>query len=102
MKGETTIELGGEEIKLRFDFGAVEDFCEEMGIDFSDWQEEVFKSPKNIRLLAFFMAKDHNEVESDDFRRMMFSDIKAITGLITSSTDGLEQAVGNGLGEAEK
>lgn len=91
MKGEQTITLEGKKIKLRFDFGAVEDFCEELGIDFSSWQEEVFKSPKNIRLLAYFMAKDHNEVEAEDFRRMMFGDIKTVTNLITSSTDGLAE-----------
>lgn len=95
MKGTKTIALGDKEVKLRFDFGAVEDFCEELDIDFSGWQKEALQKPKNIRMLAYFMAKDHNEVEADEFRRMLFSDISEIMDLITDSTAGLEEQAGN-------
>ena len=96
MKGEKTIDLNGDEIKIRFDFGAVEDFCEELDIDFSGWQEEALNKPKNIRLLTYYMAKDHNKgLKPEDLRRMQFGEIQTIMALISESTAGLTKAAGN-------
>lgn len=96
MKGEKTLTLEGKELKIRFDFGAVEDFCDELDIDFSGWQAEALQHPKNIRMLAYHMAKDHNkDLKAKDLRRMQMSEISKIVGLITESTDGLEEQAGN-------
>lgn len=96
MKGEKTITLEGDEIKMRFDFGAVEDFCDEMDIDFSGWQKEAFNDPKSIRMLAYHMAKDHNDdLKAEDLRRLQMSELSKIMNLVTESTDGLEEQAGN-------
>ena len=103
MKGEKTIDLNGDEIKIRFDFGAVEDFCEELDIDFSGWQEEALNKPKNIRLLTYYMAKDHNKgLKPEDLRRIQFGEIQTVMALISESTAGLKKAAGNGKQAAKK
>ena len=103
MKGEKKIDLNGDEIKIRFDFGAIEDFCEELDIDFSGWQEEALNKPKNIRLLTYYMAKDHNKgLKPEDLRRMQFGEIQTIMALISESTAGLKKAAGNGKQTAKK
>ena len=103
MKGEKTIDLNGDEIKIRFDFGAVEDFCEELDIDFSGWQEEALNKPKNIRLLTYYMAKDHNKgLKPEDLRRIQFGEIQTVMALISESTAGLKKAAGNGKQTAKK
>jgi formylmethanofuran dehydrogenase subunit D len=95
MKGEKTISIEGDDIKIRFDFGAVVDFCKEEDIKFSDWESKL-DDPEKIMSLAYHMAKDHNDVDKKDFRRLGFNEMPKIMALINESTDGIEEQAGNG------
>lgn len=95
MIGERQITVGDKKVKLRFDWGAVEDFCEAEGVSFSDFDKAV-QSPKKLRLLIYHMALSAGEkIESDDLRGMAFSQMSVVSELIG-------EAMGEGKGKAGK
>lgn len=95
MIGERKIQLNGAEVSLRFDWGAVEDFCEAEGVTFSDFDKAV-QSPKKLRLLIYHMACSAGEkIKKDDLRGMAFSQMSVVSQLI-------EEAMGEGKGAGEK
>lgn len=95
-KGKRTISVGDKKLELRFSFGAVEDFCEQLDITFSDWQDEVFQSPKNMRILLFHLAKENAEgLKADDLRDLdFFEAIQTVTELIEESSQGVKKKAG--------
>ena len=95
MKGERTITAGSKKIKLCFDWGAVEDFCEAEGIGFADF-DKAMQSPKKLRSLIYYMALSAGEkIEADELRKMAFSQMSVVSELI-------EEAMGGGKGKAGK
>lgn len=97
MKGQRTLDLNGKELTISFTFGAVEDFCEELDITFGDWQQEVFESPKNMRLFIYYMAKEnHKDLEADELRDLDFFDaMGTVSGFIKEASQGMEKKLGN-------
>lgn len=92
MKGHRTIKVNGKDIPLVFNWGAVEDFCEEEGITVADF-EQVVRSPKKMRSLIYHMAREAGaKIKKDDLRAMPFSALAVVTGLIKEAMAGNEQA----------
>lgn len=104
MKGERTLSLNGEDLVIRFSFGAVEDFCEELDVDFGDWQEEVFNKPKNMRIFIYHAAKDqHDGIKKEDIRDLdFFEAMGKVTGLINESSKALQQTGNSQKGKGKK
>lgn len=97
MKGESKLIIDGTEITLRFDLGAIEDFCEETGANFAEWETKVFQSPKTIRLLIYHMARaGGSDIEPELLRRMTIEQITQATELLNQA------AAGNGKAKAGK
>jgi len=96
MKGQREIQLNGDTLTIKFTFGAVEDFCEELGITFSDWQEEVFNSPKNMRMFIYHMAKDDADIEPEDLRELDFFDTMGkVSSFISEASEKMNEQLGN-------
>lgn len=95
MKGERRLKVGEKSIKLCFDWGAVEDFCEAEGLGFADF-DKAMQSPKKLRSLIYHMALSAGEqIEADELRKMAFSQMTVVSQLI-------EEAMGEGKGKAGK
>ena len=85
MIGERTIKVGDKKVKLRFDWGAVEDFCETEEVSFQDF-DKALGSPKKMRSLIYHMAKSAgSDIESDDLRSMGFSQMSIVSDLIAEA-----------------
>lgn len=97
MKGQRTIPFGDDTLTLRFTFGAVEDFCEQMDINFSEWEKEVFTHPKNMRLFIYHMAKaDADDLSPEDLREL---DFFQAMGKVNSFVNEAAQEIQGNLGE---
>lgn len=97
MKGSRKIEVDGKDVTLRFDWGAVEDFCEDTGISFSDF-ETAINSPKSMRILIYHMAKaGGSEIEKDELRKMSFGSMNTVSELISEA-----MTEGNGKAKPKK
>lgn len=97
MIGERTIKVGDKDVKLRFNWGAVEDFCEAEDVSFQQF-DKALGSPKKMRALIFHMAKSAgSDIEFDDLRSMAFSQMNIVSELIA-------EAMGEGgkAGKAKK
>ena len=95
MIAERKINVGDREVKLRFDWGAVEDFCEANDVGFSDFDKAV-QSPKKLRSLIYYMAVSAGEtLEADELRGMAFNQMSVVSELI-------EEAMSEGKGKAGK
>lgn len=86
MKGQKQVTVAGKELKLVFNWAAVEDFCEEHDLTFSQFDKEVMK-PKKLRSLIYHMAKEGgSDVKFDDLRKMSFDDVQSVMSLIEESS----------------
>jgi hypothetical protein len=93
VKGTRSITIGGKEIPLVFDWGCVEDFCEDEGVTFGEF-ESAIQSPKKMRSLIYHMARSGgSKIKKDDLRKMRVSDMSIVSELISESmTPGNERA----------
>ena len=83
------INLGEKELLLRFDLGAIEDFCDEMGFDFTDFASKAMSSPKAIRLLIYHMAvAGGSDVKPEDLKRLSFEEIGKFTEFMSVESEG--------------
>lgn len=88
MKGQKKVEVAGKELTLVFNWAAVEDFCDEHDLTFTQFDKEVMK-PKKLRSLIYYMAKEGgSDVELDDLRQMSFNDVQSVMSLIEESSAG--------------
>lgn len=95
MIGERTIKIGERKVSLRFDWAAVEDFCEAEGVNFSE-MTVAMQSPKKMRMLIHNMAKSAGEdIEADELRGMSFTELSIVTELIA-------EAMGEGKGGGKR
>ena len=95
MIGERSIKVSGKDVKLRFDWGAVEDFCEAEDVSFQGF-DKALGSPKKMRSLIYHMAKSAgSEIKEDDLRAMSFSQMNVVSELIS-------EAMGESEGKAVK
>ena len=93
MKGTKTVQVDGKEITLRFDLGAIEDFCEDLDIGFSEWEKEVFDKPKSLRKFIYYMAKSGgSDIEADELRKMTVTELSDIAEIIGESAVGKAKA----------
>ena len=94
MKGKREITIGDKKIPVVFDWGAVEDFCEEQGVSFADFEKAINK-PKQMRSLIWHMARSAgSDVAFDELRRMSFNQMTVVTDLIN-------EAMPEGKGQAK-
>lgn len=93
MKGQRSITVNGKEVNLVFDWGAVEDFCEDEGVSLGEF-ETVVQSPKKMRTLIYHMAQSGgSKVKKDDLRKMSFSSMATVSELIAEAmSEGNEKA----------
>ena len=95
MIGERTIKVGEKKVNIRFDWGAVEDFCEAEDVSFQQF-DKALGSPKKMRALIYHMAKSAgSDIEADDLRSMGFSQMNIVSELIA-------EAMGESEGKAGK
>lgn len=86
---QTKLDLNGKEVPIRFDLGAIEDFCEEMEVDFTEFTSKALNSPKAIRTLIFHMAKAAgSDVKKDELRRLDFDQLSKVTEFISGDGEG--------------
>jgi len=85
MKGQKSITVNGKQVTLKFDWGAVEDFCEEMDISFSDFQN-VIQRPKALRLLVYHMSvSGGSDITKEELRGLGLDQISLIGDLISEA-----------------
>lgn len=85
MIGERSIKVSGKDIKLRFDWGAVEDFCEAEDVSLQEF-DKALGSPKKMRSLIYYMAKSAgSDIKADDLRAMSFSQMNIVSELISEA-----------------
>ena len=85
MIGERKITVDGKDVKLRFDWGAVEDFCEAEDVSFQSF-DKALGSPKKMRSLIYHMAKSAgSDIKEDDLRKMSFSQMSVVSELISEA-----------------
>ena len=95
MIGERKITVDGKDVSLRFDWGAVEDFCEAEDVSFQSF-DKALGSPKKMRSLIYHMAKSAgSDIKEDDLRLMSFSQMNIVSDLIS-------EAMGESEGKAVK
>ena len=95
MIGERTIEIGDKKVNLRFDWGAVEDFCEAEDVSFQQF-DKALGSPKKMRSLIYHMAKSaESDIEADELRSMGFDQMTVVSELIS-------EAMGDSVGKVAK
>lgn len=86
---QTKLNLNGKELSLRFDLGAIEDFCEDMDVDFSEFNTKALQSPKGIRYLIYHMAiAGGSEVTLEELKRLEFSELNKFTEFISGDGKG--------------
>lgn len=97
MKGQRKLNLNGKDLLIRFSFGAVEDFCEELDIKFSQWEQEVFDSPKNLRIFIYHSAKENlKDLKPEQLRNLdFFEAMGKVASLIHEATDNIDEPSGN-------
>ena len=95
MIGERSITVSGKKVKIRFDWGAVEDFCEAEDVSFQGF-DKALGSPKKMRSLIYHMAKSAgSDIEANDLRSMGFSQMSIVSELIA-------EAMGESEGKVKK
>lgn len=81
-KDSLKLNLDGREIGVRFTLGAIEDFCEEYGVDFQEF-EKAMNQPKAIRSLLYYCAKEAGvEVTLDELRGLELTELAKFTALV--------------------
>lgn len=100
MKGEKTITLEGEKVKLRFTLGVLEDvqdYLKEKGVEGG-----IDSALSEMKHLRFFLAKlaeyGGNKVDADEFKKLDFSEMENAISIISEATEGLPA----GKGKKEK
>jgi len=93
MKDSAVFNLNGKQIKGRLDLGAMEDFCEDLGIDFAGF-DKALASPKGLRTLLYhcIKAEGNEDVSKDDLKRISFAEISKMTELLETAKSGNEKA----------
>jgi hypothetical protein len=85
MIGTRSITVEGKKVELRFDWGAVEDFCEAEDVSFQEFDKAV-GSPKKLRALIYHMAQSAgSDVTFEDLRKMSFSQMGIVSELISEA-----------------
>jgi hypothetical protein len=77
---KTFIELHGRELEIKLTLGAIEDFCDEIGVT-KGWEQAISESPKNIRLFIYHLVK-HEKVSADDLRDLPLSELNKAMGVL--------------------
>lgn len=92
MKGEKTINLNGEEIKLRFTVGALEDFQEHLKeVGFESSFEEALQEMKHLRVFLEKLSEfAGNKVQADKWKYLDFSEMSKAIQILTESTSDLD------------
>ena len=80
------INLNDKPLSLKFTLGVIEDFCEDLGVD-SGWEQEINKSPKNLRTFIYHMVK-HNGVDKSELKDLEMSELVAATQFIEKQVGG--------------
>ena len=94
MKGKREITIGDKMVPVVFDWGAVEDFCEDNDVSFAEFEKAINK-PKQMRSLIYHMARSAgSDVAFDDLRKMSFSQMAIVSELI-------QEALPEGEGKAK-
>jgi len=81
-----SITLNKAELDLKFTLGVIEDFCEDLGID-SGWENEINKTPKNLRMFIYHMVK-HNKVNASELKDLEMSELIKATAFIEKQVGG--------------
>jgi len=99
MKGEKTISLDGNEYKVKFTLGAMEDlqdYLEEDGFEGST--DQALQKMKYLRVLLSKMTKyAGNEVSAEKFKDMEFSEVQHALLVVEESTKDIPGKPGKGV-----
>jgi len=77
---KTTIDLNGKTLDVKLTLGAIEDFCDEIGVT-KGWEAAISESPKNIRLFIYHLVK-HNGVTAEDLKQLPLSELNKAMGVL--------------------
>lgn len=75
-----TIELNGKSLEVKLTLGAIEDFCDEIGVT-KGWEEAISESPKNIRLFIYHLVK-HSGVTAEDLKQLPVTELNKAMGVL--------------------
>ena len=99
MKGEKTISVNGNEYKVRFTLGAMEELQDHLEADgFDGGTDQALQKMKYLRVFLSKMTKfAGNEVDADEFKQMDFSEVQSALSIVEESSKDVV-----GKGKAEK
>lgn len=77
---KTFIELSGKQLEIKLTLGAIEDFCDEIGVT-KGWEQAISESPKNIRLFIYHLVK-HEGISAEDLKELPLSELNKAMGVL--------------------
>ena len=89
MKGKSFITLNEKKLNVSFDVGALEDYCEDLGIEM-DQVEPSLQNLKNIRIFLYHSIEPElkKDIKKEDLRKLHLSELRVMHNLIHEADSG--------------
>ena len=93
MKGKSFITLNGKKLNVSFDVGALEDYCEDLGIEMDQFQSTL-QNLKNLRIFLYHSIepKFKKDIKKEDLRKLDLGELRVLHNLIHEADSGNPEA----------
>jgi len=97
MKGEKTLSLAGDKVKLRLDLNAIVDFCDAEDIEQLSEFNETLQNPRKLRSFVKYLAKSgDNEISDEKAGKLTFDQLNAVFEMVSESSGNVQKVVEEG------